>query len=51
MASIGSKVSIEGLYFTGHWSQDAHGAYGVMRSDRKTAQKLLNSKRSIGVSL
>lgn len=51
MASIGSKVSIEGLYFTGHWSQDAHGAYGVMRSGRKTAEKLLNSKRSIGVSL
>lgn len=50
VSSIASKVSIEGLYFTGHWSQDAHGAYGVMRSGRKTAEQLLDSKIQIGVS-
>ncbi|MFC0561415.1 phytoene desaturase family protein [Halalkalibacter alkalisediminis] len=51
MATIGSKVSIDGVYFTGHWSQDAHGAYGVMRSGRKTAENVLNSKRQIGVNI
>ncbi|MFE3575523.1 phytoene desaturase family protein [Lysinibacillus sp. NPDC059133] len=38
---FGPETPIKGLYLTGHWSQSAHGVYGVMRSGRLTAEKIM----------
>ncbi len=40
IADMGPRTPIKGLYLTGHWTRNAHGVYGVMKSGRLTAESI-----------
>ncbi|MEW9701473.1 phytoene desaturase family protein [Paenibacillus sp. SI8] len=42
MNDMGPETPMKGLYLAGHWTRNVHGAYGVMRSGRQTAEHILS---------
>lgn len=42
LAKMGPKSPVKGLYFTGHWTNNIHGVYGVIKSGLMTSQQIMN---------
>jgi len=43
--AFGPETPIKGLYLAGHWAEGAHGVYGVVRSGRVTAEKIIENSQ------
>ncbi|MBD3922207.1 NAD(P)/FAD-dependent oxidoreductase [Paenibacillus sp. PR3] len=40
-SDIGPRTPVQGLYLAGHWTRNAHGVYGVMKSGKTTANHII----------
>ncbi|MGY4689618.1 phytoene desaturase family protein [Salibacterium sp. K-3] len=42
LARMGPKSPVDGLYFAGHWTNNVHGVYGVIKSGLMTSEQIIH---------